>query len=115
MRSQFRDLTAYQSATDIAHEVHRSVVSWPKWEMWSLGSQLTRAADSVGANIAEAEGRWYPRDKRRLLLIARGSLYETEHWIAYAQARGLLVQGFEERLDRVAWALNGLIKHWSKR
>lgn len=71
-----------------------------------------RAADSVGANIAEAAGRWHRADQRRFLLIARGSLYETEHWMARAEKRGLLEQGATERLSEVARALNGLIKKW---
>jgi four helix bundle protein len=71
--------------------------------------QLVRAADSIGANIAEATGRWHPADKRRLFIIARGSLYETEHWLLRAEKRGL-ARPRSERLDDLARALNGLIK-----
>jgi four helix bundle protein len=69
-----------------------------------------RAADSVGANIAEAAGRWHTADKRRLLMIARGSLNELEHWILTAERSGLLTPGTVERVDPVARALNGLIR-----
>ena len=72
--------------------------------------QLLRSADSVGANIAEAKGRWHIPDRRRFLFVARGSLYETEHWILRAEKRGLLETGFAARLEEVARALNGLIR-----
>jgi four helix bundle protein len=70
--------------------------------------QLVRAADSIGANIAEALGRWHPADKRRLLTIARGSLYETEHWIDRAHHRGLLRDTPD--LSELGRTLNGLMK-----
>ena len=72
--------------------------------------QLVRAADSVHANIAEAAGRWTKSDKRNFLMIARGSLYETENWITRARARGLLTDDYDEQLAEIARTLNGLIK-----
>jgi four helix bundle protein len=87
------------------------VKKWPASER-SLGDQLVRAADSIGANIAEASGRWHRNDERRFLRMARGSLYETEHWMARAEARGLLQPGSTDELTRIAKTLNGLInKH----
>jgi four helix bundle protein len=86
------------------------VEMWPAFEKWSLGVQLVRAAGSVGANIAEAQGRWTEADKRHLLLIARGSLYEVEHWTERATKRGLLERPYEARIDEVRRALTGLIK-----
>lgn len=71
--------------------------------------QLVRAADSVGANIAEATGRWHQADRRRLLFIARGSLRETEHWILLAQERGLLPRDAHEPIAELGRTLAGLI------
>jgi hypothetical protein len=42
--------------------------------------------------------------------MARGSLYETEHWMLRAEARGLLRAGSTEQLTEIAKALSGLIK-----
>ncbi len=110
MRSEFRDLVAYQRATEIADYLYEQVARWGAADRWSMGMQLTRAADSVGANIAEATGRWHRQDQRRLLLIARGSLFEAEHWIATAEKRGLLIPATTDRLTEPARALAGLIK-----
>ena len=71
--------------------------------------QLMRAADSIAANIAEATGRWHEADKRRLLIIARGSLYETEHWLVRAATRKLITESYDDRLADIARMLSGLI------
>jgi four helix bundle protein len=96
----------------LADGLYRAVKKWPVPEQRSIGDQLVRAADSIGANIAEACGRWSRTDERRLLRMARGSLYETEHWMARAEARGLLQPGSTDQLTEIAKTLNGLInKH----
>jgi len=69
-----------------------------------------RAADSVGANIAEARGRWHRPDQRRLLYVARGSLHELEHWAELALERGLLPAETSRAIPELARTLNGLIK-----
>jgi four helix bundle protein len=49
-------------------------------------------------------------DRRRFLLMARGSLYEAEHWMARAHARGLIDEETVERRTSIARPLSGLIK-----
>jgi four helix bundle protein len=110
MPSNFRRLIAYQKAVELAHELHTAVEHWPLLDRKAIGSQLIRSATSVGANIAEASGRWHEQDRRQFLRIARGSLLETEHWVVYAERRGLLAQGTSERLDEPARLPNGLIR-----
>jgi four helix bundle protein len=110
MASAFRDLVAYQQAHAIASEMHGRVARWPSFERWTIGIQLIRALDSIGANIAESAGRWHRADERRFLLIARGSLCESEHWLLCAEERGLLPLGSSDCLQETARALNGLIR-----
>jgi four helix bundle protein len=109
MRSEFRDLAAYQRAADLADNLWRAVAGWDSQERWTTGVQLARAADSVGANIAEATGRWHRKEQLQLLRVARGSLFEAEHWITPAERRGLLEPGTSDRLDAIARPLSGLI------
>ena len=110
MAGNFNELVAYRCASELAGDLYGAVGRWPSFARWSLGIQLVRAADSIGANIAEASGRWHRADERRLLLIARGSLHETEHWLRLAEERGLLEPGMRDRLDGAGKALNGLIR-----
>jgi four helix bundle protein len=76
---------------------------------------MLRAADSVGANIAEAHGRDTYPDRRRQLYIARGSAFELEHWLTTAEARGLPVpEGASGEAARLSRMLNGLARRWSE-
>jgi four helix bundle protein len=108
--SDFRRLRVYELARALGRELHAAVGDWPVRAQRQIGDQLLRSVDSVAANIAEASGRWYYSDQRRLLYIARGSLHEAEHWILVAQERGLLDRRTEERLPEIARTLNGLIR-----
>jgi four helix bundle protein len=115
MGRAFVDLRVYALAAEVGDELSRVVDTWPSFEKWSIGMQLVRAADSVAANIAEASGRWHEADKRRLFIIARGSLYETEHWVERAKARGLPIDTDAERLSDLARMLSGLVRRPSPR
>jgi four helix bundle protein len=110
MATTFKDLEVYRRAAALADELYELTVRWDKFERWSIGIQLMKAADSIGANIAEATGRWTTPARRRFLYIARGSLAETEHWLLRAEQRGLLPIGWSERLSAIRRPLNGLIK-----
>lgn len=63
---------------------------WDNFAKNTVGNQIVRSADSVGANIAEGTGRGSYQDNRRFVKIARGSLYETQHWIRRTTKRKLL-------------------------
>jgi four helix bundle protein len=110
-RSRHRDVLAYKLAAALADQIHAAATGWNQFDRWTVGIQLVRAADSVGANVAEAFGRGSIPDQRRLLYIARGSLLETEHWIDRATRRGMLASGdFDQPLAELARVLTGLIR-----
>jgi four helix bundle protein len=103
------DLVAYQHAAALADDLRAAVRDWPSIDQWTVGVQLIRAADSVGANIAESVGRSTDRDEQRFLLYARGSVSELRHWIERAFARGLLSdESLRGRAARVGQLVNGL-------
>jgi four helix bundle protein len=109
--SRYHELEVYKQAIAIADDLRDAVRGWNRFDEWSIGIQMVRAADSVGANIAEAYGRYGFRDQRHLLHVARGSAYETEHWVTRALARGLLVDdAFERRARELIRTLSGLIR-----
>jgi four helix bundle protein len=114
--SSYEDLTAYQQAVALADDLRARVADWPSLDQWTLGVQLVRSADSVGANIAEGYGRLSDREQQRFLLIARGSAYETQHWIERAFARSLLADdSFRVRATSVGRLVNGLHRAARKR
>lgn len=59
-------------------ETYRLATDLPASERFGLSSQLRRAALSIPTNIAEGFGRRAPRELRRFLLIAEGSLRELQ-------------------------------------
>jgi len=100
----------YQRSVALANELRDSVLSWRSVDLWTAGVQAIRAADSIGANIAEAMGRLSNRDQSRVLYIARGSANELEHWLSVAQSRGLRVPSEgSQRAREIGRMLNGLI------
>jgi four helix bundle protein len=106
----FRSLRVYVLASELADWAFEEVASWDRLAKWSVGVHLVRAADSVAANIAEAMGRENAADGRRLLVIARCSLFETEHWLLTAERRGLIAESSAQRAEELAKPLAGLIR-----
>jgi four helix bundle protein len=107
----FRDLDVYRRSVGLADRLHGSVTAWSRFDLWTVGVQLVRAADSVGANVAEAAGRSTDADQRRFLIVARASALELQHWLNRADARGLRVPDAAlEEAERLGRMLNGLIK-----
>jgi four helix bundle protein len=66
---------------DLVVEVYRVSKHFPKDETYRLTSQITRAAASVPANIAEGHARSTARDFAHFLSVAKGSLMETETFL----------------------------------
>jgi four helix bundle protein len=77
-RAYFEELRVYRQAEELADLVWDMVRRWPVFARDTVGIQLVKAADSIGANIAEGTGRGTFVDNRRFAQIGRGSLYETQ-------------------------------------
>jgi len=86
----FEDLDVYRLSEDVADIVWDLVVPWDNFARDTVGKQLVRAAESIGANIAEGSGRGTYKDNRHFARIGRGSLNETCHFLRRAYRRKLL-------------------------
>ncbi len=119
MIESFRDLDVWKLAMDLAEQGYRFTRSFPREEMFSLTSQIRRAATSVPANIAEGYGRETTREYVRSLRIAQGSLKELETHIEIACRVGLVELGtareIQELADRTGRVLRALIRSLQER
>jgi four helix bundle protein len=115
MALKFEELEILQKAGTIADSIWRDIVPWEPFVKDVVGGQLARAADSIGANIAEAFGRFHYGEKVQFLYYARGSLYETKYWINRTQARQLMSvnqgQNYAKQLSELARQLNAFISN----
>lgn len=89
-RTNFENLRVYQLAEMLADRTWKVVIKWDHFAKTTIGEQIVDAVDGIGANLAEGTGRGSLRDNRRFVKIARGSLYETKHWLRRAYNRRLL-------------------------
>ncbi|MBI2758316.1 MAG: four helix bundle protein [Chloroflexi bacterium] len=110
MSAMFEDLQVLKSAEAIADSIWRRVAQWDEFAKDVVGKQITRSADSVGANIAESFGRYNFGEKLQFLYYSRGSLFETKYWLNRANARELMnpgeVQKYIADLTSLARQLN---------
>jgi four helix bundle protein len=89
-KTNFVHLHIYKLSEKLADQIWGIVVRWDFLAKNTVGIQIVKAADSIGANIAEGSGRGTDPELRRFLRVARGSLYETQHWLRRAYKRRLL-------------------------
>jgi len=91
-KTNFENLQIYKLSEKLSDHLWKIVVRWEIFARDTVGKQLVRAGDSIGANIAEGSGRGTDPEFRRFLRAARGSLYETQHWLRRAYRRKLLTE-----------------------
>ena len=113
-RTQFEKLDVYRLSEKLADEIWTTVTAWDRFAKQTMGAQLVRSADSIGANIAEGAGRGSFQDNRRFVRTARGSLNETKHWLRRAHVRRLLdsetVKRIKPLVDELAPKLNAYLR-----
>ena len=119
MKSNFRDLLAWQKAMDLVDEVYRTVSTFPRHERFGLTAQMLGAAVRIPSDIAEGSGRWNLADFRHFLRDARGSAHELETQILIAQRQHYLPAEDAGQLTtqcmKVTQLINGLIRYVEKR
>ena len=102
-------LLAWQRAHELALAVYQVTRTWPQAERYGLISQSRRAASSVGANIAEGAARLGPREFKRYLDIARGSLAELHNQLRLALDLGMISREEWQRLEHLQSNAMGLV------
>jgi len=113
-KTNFESLRVYQLSEQLSDLIWEVVLEWNAFARDTVGKQLVRAVDSVGASISEGTGLGTYADNRRFVRIARGSLNETKHWLRRSFERHLLtthqINTIKPIVDELAPKLNAYLK-----
>ncbi|HEV3109841.1 MAG TPA: four helix bundle protein [Candidatus Binataceae bacterium] len=104
----YRETIAWQKAVEMVREMYSLVPNLPREETFGIRSQITRAAVSVAANLAEGWARESTKEKSQFLAIAHGSIAEVETLFTiceqvgwFPQAQTLKVRSLLDELSRM--------------
>lgn len=83
--SNYENLIVFKKAHQLVLTVYKLIKKFPEDQKFLLSKQLFRSASSIPANIAEGFGRSTDKEKRRFLIISRGSAEETKYHLLLAR------------------------------
>jgi four helix bundle protein len=114
MSKSVNDLEIYREAMRLAEVVWEVAIRWDFFAKDTVGKQLVRAVDSIGANLAEGHGRYHYKENRNFCYFSRGSLTETQTWLEKAARRSLIeadpARQLYQDLDTLRKRLNAYIQ-----
>jgi len=112
------ELEVYQLAESFSDEVWFIVSEWDYFAKDTVGKQMVRSADSIGANIAEGYGRFHYKENRNFCYFSRGSIIETKGWLKKSNTRKLIneeqFQSLFDKLQTIHLKLNAYLKFIGK-
>jgi len=118
MAFAFEKLLVYQKAITFADAICTITRELPRGYFF-LADQLSRAALSIAANIAEGNGRFTKADRRNFFGIARGSVQECVPLLELAARQKLINSdahlALKGKLEEIARMLSGLINGLDRR
>ena len=92
MAFKFENLKVWQVSLDLADEIDLLGQGFPKHELYSLSSQIRRAANSVSLNIVEGSTGLSNAEFKRFLRIANRSALEVVGCLYLAKRRGYIAE-----------------------
>jgi four helix bundle protein len=90
MITTLEEFRTYNHSMEIAEEVWDLVSKWKWFEKDTVGKQLVKAVDSIGANLSEGLGRYHYRETINFAYYSRGSLFETKTRLTKSRQRKLI-------------------------
>jgi four helix bundle protein len=81
----YKELHIWQKGIEIGKQVYLLTKQFPDSERFGIVSQITRAAVSIPANIAEGSSRNSDKDYARFLQLSLGSAFEVQTYLVIAK------------------------------
>ena len=91
MEFKFEKLEVWKLALDYADKVYSLAGQLPRQEEYNLKSQITRAATSIGLNIAEGSTGQSDAEQARFIGLALRSLIETVACLRLIERRAYVI------------------------
>lgn len=115
----FKDLLVWKLARELRVQIYVLVRNFPQEERFALNTQMRRAAQSIGANIAEGFGRYSYRENIQYCRQARGFAFEVrDHLVTAVDAEFITQEEYAQSdalAQRVIQTLNGYIRSTATR
>jgi len=86
----YDDLNVYQKLCRLHIEISDVSLTFPKYELYELGSQLRRASNGIAANLAEGWNNKHINIYLEGINRAMGELRETQHHLYMAHQKNYL-------------------------
>jgi len=107
----FQNLDVYKQSLQLAIDIHKASLTFPKGAGYGLADQIRRAACSIPSNIAEGAMRNNPKEFIQFVGIARGSCAELHTLLSISQGVGYMEGAdFQQRVDRIGQMLTALMR-----
>lgn len=117
-RASFEDLWIWKEAHTLMLELHTICNQLPQTE-FRLNDQAKRSSGSVPANISEAYGSFYYKDKLKAFFIARKEGRETQNHILSLSSKGFITKEkeieFISRYEGVIIGINNFVKYLNRK
>lgn len=122
IKKSYKDLEIYTVSLQLFFELHPITLLLPKYELYELGSQLRRSADSVVTNIVEGYGRRkYKADFIRFLVFSHASCLETINHLSkichlypdLEEKYEVYKEKYEQLGGKIFNFINYVEKHWN--
>jgi len=97
----YKKLIAWQKSHELALQIYKITLNFPREETFGITSQLRRAALSVPTNIVEGHARHNKKEFCRFLMIAMGSLTEVEYLLEFALTQGYISEGDFQQISQL--------------
>jgi len=114
MANDFKELKIWQKGLELLIKIYKLSKNFPPEEKFGLTIQLRSSANSVIANIAESQGRYFLKDKIRVLYQARGELEETRNHLLIAKELKYISEkeasSLDEEYNGLGKGINGYIQ-----
>jgi len=108
----FKDLEVWKKSMDLVRRVYDHTCLYPMDERFGLTVETRKSARSIPANIAEGKMRSTPKDYRKFVGIALGSLGELQTQVLMGAHLGFAsasaVETLEGPIEEIGRMLRGL-------